>query len=327
MKSTVLLFCFAAAVGLFAAAESKSDEQGKEATPPKRVASDKFIGKEAGQVRDDNGLKMKLVWCPPGFVTMETVERISVPAAEHDEKDDKPNNDDDEVDTKDKPVPELRQTEKITPVKVFLSQGYWLGKYEVTQSEWKQVMKTEPWKGQDTTREGAEFPATFVDWNDACDFCRKLTQQEREAGRMTNDWEYTLPTEAQWERACRARTETRFSFGNDDTQTGEYAWFIENTVKAGEDFPHPVGQKRPNLWGLHDMHGNVWEWCRDSYSDKLPGGRDPEVTEKGANRVLRGGGIYRSASDCRSAYRNMHTPDWRLFDLGIRVALSPSGTK
>src|SRR5579862_7657204 len=110
---------------------------------------------------------MKLVWCPPGFVTMENVEYNTEPAAE---KEDKPN--DDEVDSKDEPAPKPRQTERITPVKVFLTKGYWLGKYEVTQSEWKQVMSSEPWKGQDCTKEGDDFPAAYVSWDDAMQFCR-----------------------------------------------------------------------------------------------------------------------------------------------------------
>ena len=324
MKSTVLLVSITAATGIASATGLRSDEPDRAAV----ATADRMRGTEPGQVRDDNGLKMKLVWCPPGFLTMEifeNIESIIVPASVTAIE---PRNDEfdaDEVDPDEKPVPKPRQTTGFTPVKVFLTKGYWLGKFEVTQSEWKQVMKTEPWRGQETTKYGADFPATFVDWNDASDFCRKLTEQEHQAGRLSDGWEYTLPTEAQWERACRARTETRFSFGNDESQSGEYAWTVDNTVSVGEAYPHRVGQKKPNPWGLHDMHGNVWEWCRDWYSDKPPGGRDPEVTERRANRVLRGGGIYRSASDCRSAYRNQHTSDWRLFDLGLRVALCPSG--
>jgi formylglycine-generating enzyme required for sulfatase activity len=305
-----------AAVAFLFVTQANPNEPVKAPTP----SADPMRGKVPGEIRDDNDLKMNLVWCPPGFFTMETLEYKVEPAVE---KDNEPNADD--VDPQEAPAHKPRQT--TTPVKVFMTKGYWLSKYEVTQSEWKQVMKTEPWKGKSSTREGADFPATYVDWNDSTKFCSTLTEQEREAGRLPDGWEYTLPTEAQWERACRARTETRFSFGSDDSLIGEYAWFIGNTVSAGEDYPHRVGQKKPNPWGLHDMHGNVWEWCRDSYDDKLPGGRDPEVTDRGSNRVLRGGGIYRSAPDCRSAYRNKHTPDWRLFDLGFRVALSLSRIK
>ncbi len=103
-------------------------------------------------------------------------------------------------------------------MEVSLTKGYWLAKYELTQAEWNEVMHTEPWKGKDWTEEGADYPATFVDWNDATEFCRKFTEQKRLAGRLANDWEYRLPTEAEWERACRARTEKRFSFGADKSQ-------------------------------------------------------------------------------------------------------------
>ena len=130
MKLTVLLICFAATAGLFAAAQSNSDEPRKDATPSKPDASDKFIGKVAGQVRDDNGMKMMFIWCPPGFVTMEIVEFIAERAAE---KFDEQNSDDDDV--VDEPAPKLRQTEQTTPVKVLLTQGYWLGKYEVTSAQ------------------------------------------------------------------------------------------------------------------------------------------------------------------------------------------------
>jgi formylglycine-generating enzyme required for sulfatase activity len=270
-----------------------------------------MLGTKLGQVRDDNGLKMKLVWCPPGFVTMEQVEIVEEPVTTEDE---------------DEAAPKTRRVEKITPVKVLLTRGYWLGQYEATQSEWKEVMKTEPWKGQRLTKEGADFPATYVSWNDAVDFCRKMTEQERQAGCLSNDWEYTLPTEAQWERACRARTETRFSFGDDESKLGDYAWFSDNALNAGERYAHRVGQKKANPWGLYDMHGNVWEWCRDIYAEKLPGGRDPEVkpNEKteASSRVYRGGGWSVDAASCRSGYRDGYQPVDRLVSLGFRVARS-----
>ena len=321
MKSTVLLICLAASVGFLATTELKSDEQGKDTASPKPDASDKFIGKAPGDVRDDNGLKMKLVWCSPGFVTMEDIEFVTEPVAK---KANNPN-DDDEVDPKDEP--DTRRTEKITPVKVFLTKGYWLGKYEVTQSEWKQVMQTEPWKGQDFTKEGVDFPATHVSWNDATDFCRKLTEQERKAGRLSKDWEYTLSTEAQWERACRARTTTKFDFGDDESKLGDYAWFHDNAGNVGEQYGHQVGQKKPNPWGLYDMHGNVSEWCRDVYIEALPGGRDPEVKrdprgERQSKRVFRGSCWFGLAAYCRTGLRYGVLPIHRSNYLGFRPALS-----
>jgi formylglycine-generating enzyme required for sulfatase activity len=306
VKLAKLFVTFLAFVWCLPATESKTDEPAKSEKP----AADPMLGKKLGQVRDDNGVKMKLVWCPPGFVTMEQVEIAEEPVATEDE---------------DQAAIKTRRVEKITPVKVLLTRGYWLGKYEVTQSEWKQVMKTEPWKGRDFTKEGDDFPATFVSWEDALSFCSKLTDQEQKAGRLTNDWEYTLPTEAQWERACRARTETKFSFGNDESKLGDYEWFVGNAHNAGEQYAHRVGQKKANPWGLYDMHGNVCEICRDVYTEKLPGGRDPEVKPdkktKSSTRVIRGGGWTAGAAYCRSAYRDhisSNLDSW----LDFRVVLS-----
>src|SRR5262249_34851782 len=142
-------------------------------------APDPMQGDEAGQVRDDNGLKMKLVWCPPGFVTMEEFAPTgNEPAAK---RDDGPRDDDD---PKDKPASQARQATRTTPVKVFVAKGYWLGKYEVLQSEWKPVMKTVPWKDQRFTKEGADFPATCVTWDAAMEFSGKLNEQERQANRL-----------------------------------------------------------------------------------------------------------------------------------------------
>ncbi len=292
VKSPRLFVCILAAACCMPATESKPDDAQK-AVPP---VADPMRGKKLAEVRDDNGLKMELVWCPPGFV--------------------------DDADEK----PRLRQMEIIVEAKVLLTKGYWLGKYEVTQSEWKQVMKTEPWKGEDLTKEGEDYPATFVSWNDALDFCRKMTEQERQANRLSNDWEYTLPTEAQWERACRARTETRFSFGDDESKLGDYAWCGANARWAGEEYAHRVGKKKPNPWGLYDMHGNVWEWCRDVYTEKLPRGRDPVVKPdektEGSDRVLKGGSWRYIFADWGCGLRYGNKPVIRNALNGFRLALT-----
>jgi formylglycine-generating enzyme required for sulfatase activity len=294
MKSPWLTILVAAAVGFLRTTPASPDESDKSSTP----VVDQMPGKEPGDVRDDNGLKMKFVWCPPGLFKMEYVEVVPEPSAKkEDAVEDKLSDDDDVVvedvgaDVDPTVVPARRRLTKLTPVKVVLTQGYWLGKYEVTQSEWKRVMQTEPWKDRESTKEGDDFPATWTNWDDCTAFCLKLTKQERQAGRLSNDWQYTLPTEAQWERACRALSQTRFCFGDDESKLGDYAWTGENTFDAR--YAHRVGLKKPNRWGLCDMHGNVWEWCRDVYSAELPGGRDPEVKSdektKSVGRVFKGG--------------------------------------
>ena len=175
----------------------------------------------------------------------------------------------------------------------------------------------------------------YVNWGEVMEFCRKLTERERRAGRVPDGWEYTLPTDAQWERGCRAGTVTRYSFGDDESKLAEYAWFLDPNAETGEEeYVHRVGQKKPNPWGLHDIYGNAWEWCRDWHTSKPPGGRDPEVTDRDYDRVLedydrvvRGGGWGSSEGQCRSAFRSKRDPSLRSGDLGFRVALCPSGKK
>ncbi len=209
--------------------------------------------------------------------------------------------------------------EDSSKVQVTLTNGFWLGQTEITQGQWETIMGTTPWKGKDYVKEGSNYPATIVSWEDAIAFCKKLTEQERKAGQLPDDWEYTLPTEAQWEYACRAGTTTVYSFGDDDSKLSDYAWFEDNAGDIGEEYAHAVETKKPNPWGLSDMHGNVWEWCRDWYQDKLPGGTDPEVTAEGSFRVNRGGSWINPAGLCRSALRFWYTPSYRNFNLGFRV--------
>jgi formylglycine-generating enzyme required for sulfatase activity len=186
-------------------------------------------------------------------------------------------------------------------------------------------MSTTPWKGHKYVKEGSDYPAVFVSWNDAMSFCQKLTEKERSTGRLHRDWEYTLPTEAEWEYACRAGTRTQHSCGDDVDELGRYAWFKNTADDIGETYAHEVGKKLPSAWQLHDMHGNVWEWCRDVYAKKLPGGNNPEITSPGSYRVNRGGSWGYSREYCRSAYRGAYTPSERRLKVGFRVALVPSG--
>ena len=147
---------------------------------------------------------------------------------------------------------------------------------------------------------GDDCPVEQVSWDDVQKFIRKLNQRE-------GTDRYRLPTEAEWEYACRAGSTTRFCFGNNDSGLGEYAWYRDNT--RGE--PHSVGQKRPNTWGLYDMHGNVNEWCQD---------RSPS---KGPSRMIRGGSWGNGAGDCRSAFRSHRYQDLKFMFLGFRLARTP----
>lgn len=215
----------------------------------------------------------------------------------------------------------MRNDIQSKDVTVVMTRGYWLGKYEVTQAEWMRVKQTEPWKGVLWTKGGDDFPATCITWEGAMDFTRRLTQEERRAGRLADGWEYTLPTEAQWEHACRARSESTFGFGDDPLKLGEYAWFA--TSVADQFYAHRVGQKKPNSWGLHDMHGNAIEWCLDSWEPEWPSGRDPAVISKDRLKVIRGGAWDCPIEKCHSAARDMLTLREDSYVTGFRVALSP----
>ncbi len=306
VKLPRLFVCILAYACTLLPTESKPDEPSKAALP----VADSMLGKKAGQVRDDNGLKMKLVWCPRGFFNMEKWETEPEQISG-----------DDDGDNEDIPNDPRR---RLIAVRVYLSAGYWLGRYEVTQGDWKQIMATEPWKEYRLVKEGDDYPAAATSWNDATAFCENLTTKERKAGRLPDGWEYTLPTEAQWERACRARTQTAFSFGDDAAEIGEYAWWgahCGNGNTQSEQYPHCVGQKKPNPWGLYDMHGNVQEWCRDTLVGDPPGGRDPEVTATSPLPICRGGNWQLGLDNCRSGYRCGNKPDLRAGFQGFRVAL------
>jgi len=197
---------------------------------------------------------------------------------------------------------------------VTITRPYWLTVHQVTQGQWQQVMGTTPWKGQSYTIEGSDVAASYISWKDAVAFCEKLSQKE---GRR-----YRLPTEAEWEYACRAGTTTVYSFGDDESQSGEYAWFDGNADSAGQKYAHRVGQKKPNPFGLYDMHGNVWEWCADwydagYYSSASPS--DPQGPPAGSFRVLRGGSWSSVPIHLRSSGRNSLAPGNRDRSIGCRV--------
>ncbi len=252
-----------------------------------------------------------------------------------------------------------RKADESPQTNVTLTKGYWIGKTEVTVAQWKAVtglglrdkvikllndetlydfegkkMRIRDYMGFDKNdpdkvmaNEDDQLPMYFVSWNEAMDFCRKLTEQERSAGRLPAGYEYTLPTEAQWEYACRAGSVT-FT-GNLDSM----AWYGKNSAfgytgrtlgKNPPAGPRDVGGKLPNKWGMQDMLGNLWEWCRDWYGP-YPGGdvTDPLGPATGIDRVNRGGSWGSGPNDERPANRAKNPPNedsaWR----GFRIALCP----
>jgi formylglycine-generating enzyme required for sulfatase activity len=196
--------------------------------------------------------------------------------------------------------------------KVTLSKPFYLGKYEVTQKQWETVMGSNP-----SNFKGPQNPVENVSWDDCQAFLQKLNDKLK-----SSSGKFTLPTEAQWEYACRAGTTTKYSFGDDEARFGEYAWFAGN---AGSK-THPVGEKKVNAFGLYDMHGNVWEWCADWYSDTYYAAStadDPLGPDSGATRVLRGGSWNYYPDSARSAFRYRGSPGLRSNIFGFRVSRTP----
>ena len=199
---------------------------------------------------------------------------------------------------------------------VTITQGVYLGKYEITQGQWEGVMGTTPWAGMDYVQSNPNHPAVYISWEDVQAFIRKLNQAE---GREV----YRLPTEAEWEYACRAGTSARWSFGDDESLLGDYAWYKDNAWGAGLHYAQPVGTRLPNPWGLYDMYGNVYEWCQDWYGDeyyRISPGIDPLGPADGSYRVLRGGSVWHTAQHVRSAdRRGTSTPGYNSDKLGARL--------
>ena len=193
--------------------------------------------------------------------------------------------------------------------KVTISKPFYLGKYEVTQEQWEKVMGSNP-----SNFKGPKLPVEQVSWNDCQNFLAKLKKK-------VTGYEFRLPTEAQWEYACRAGSTGDYCFDDGETNVGEYGW--HSNTSGGKT--HPVGEKKPNAWGLYDMHGNVWEWCSDAYG---PYSSEAVIDPKGANsgnRVLRGGAWYINPRCLRSASRDNGMPDYRYNGIGLRcVAVSGS---
>jgi formylglycine-generating enzyme required for sulfatase activity len=206
------------------------------------------------------------------------------------------------------------------PHKVRITKPFYLGQHEVTVGQFRQFVTGSGYTGAGGSwktpfpSQTDDHPVVNVNWNDAKAFCGWLSKKEGK--------EYRLPTEAEWEYACRAGTQTKWSFGDDESELGSYAWFGGNSRLR----THPVGQKKPNPWGLYDMHGNAWEWCEDRsealYRAESPQD-DPKGGSAGTDRVLRGGCWFNLPENTRSTYRTGSDPDSRYRLNGFRVARTP----
>lgn len=211
------------------------------------------------------------------------------------------------------------------PHEVEITQGFFIAESETTQEIYEHVTGEAPWRGKDYAVEGKDYPATYVSWDDVQQkFLTRLNQIAHSQGELPDQWEYRLPTEAEWEYAARAGTTGTFCFGDEMDELYLYAWYEKNTWKRGIKHPHPVGNKHPNPWGLFDTHGNVWEHVLDSYSpyptEKL---KDPLIDNGNSIRVCRGGCFYYGAEFARSARRNGNHSHERHCNVGFRVVLSP----
>ena len=211
------------------------------------------------------------------------------------------------------PAKEKYRSEDEAQHWVVITRPFYMGKHEVTQEVWEKVMGENP-----SNFKGARNPVENVSWDDCQEFLKKLNALGKERGQ------FRLPTEAEWEWACRAGTRTRFCSGDADAGLADYAWFDANSGNT----THPVGTRRPNAWGLHDLHGNVWEWCGDWYGEdyyaKSPK-YDPAGPATGSLRVLRGGSWYYYPNLCRSSARNWGDPANGYGCFGFRVVVVAAG--
>jgi len=268
-----------------------------------RVDAQSFPGSKAGQEREVTGIK--LCWCPAGKFKMGS------PLSE----------------------PERRPDEN--QIEVTLTLGFWIGRYEVTQGQWKRIAGVFP--GQQPAGEGDDFPLVNVNFAEAETFCKRLTDIGQKSSELPQMWEFRLPTEAQWEYACRAGMTTATSFG--DKLSSKQANFQGQPYNGAEVGPSlkgaaKVGSYPANAWGLHDMHGNAFEWCRDWYHRELPGGNDPDMSSvKGSvnrdgtfSRVRRGGAWTDDGWPCRSACRLRFEPLRRSDHIGFRVVAVKSSS-
>jgi formylglycine-generating enzyme required for sulfatase activity len=232
-----------------------------------------------------NGIGMKFVWIPPGSFVMGS------------------------------PKEEKERQDNETQHKVTLTKGFCMGVYTVTQEEWRAVMRNNPshFRGE------KNLPVDNVSWDDCQEFLEKLREKDKQP--------YRLPTEAEWEYACRAGTTTPFHFGNTPStdQANYNGNYIYGDGKKGSNRKKttPVGSFPANAWGLHDMHGNLWQWCEDWHGDyPQKDAVDPQGPNEGQYRVLRGGSWYDFPQHCRSTFRVRYRPGLSYSRLGFRLCFS-----
>ena len=216
---------------------------------------------------------------------------------------------------------------------VTISRAFCISTTEVTQAQWQQIMRTEPWKHGKWAKyamDGDDHAASNIRYKDAEAFCKALREGTGDISPVPATMAVRLPTEAEWEYACRAGTTTRFSYGDAPADLGDYAWYDANAAGQDEQYAHPVKQKTPNAWGLYDMHGNVREWCSDRYASSYDPAdtTDPQGPTRGGRHVARGGSWLSKASACRSAHRGADAEAGsNLATFGFRVAFTYTPAK
>jgi sulfatase modifying factor 1 len=272
------------------------------AAPPADASepSTTFAGSHAGDQRSI--AQIPFCWCPPGKFVMGS------------------------------PPAELERRPGENQVEVTLTKGFWMARYETTQGQWKRIIGDLPGPLTEELPAGDDLPVGNVNFAETENFCKKLTEIGRQKNELPDDWESRLPTEAQWEYACRAGTTTATSFG--DSLSSRDANFKGRPYNGGESGPSigravNVGNYPANPWGLYDMHGNTYEWCRDWYHSSLPGGTDPDLYSALAtaqmnrtgdySRVRRGGAWTDDGWVLRAAFRVRFEPHRRYDHIGFRV--------
>ncbi|MBC8426891.1 SUMF1/EgtB/PvdO family nonheme iron enzyme, partial [bacterium] len=216
-----------------------------------------------------NGVTIEFVWIEPGSFLMGSPESESGR-----DKDESPQH------------------------QVTITRGFYIGKFEITQAQWTALTGESPWVGMANVRMGSKYPSVYANWNSVGQFVQLLNE-------LAGEKVYRLPTEAEWEYACRAGTTTRWSFGDDESMLGDYAWYDANSFNIGEKYAHQVGTKLPNPWGLYDMHGNVAEWVRSAWGNYEEDHQiDPEGGDFWPERLIRSGSFSRLTLRARSASRS-----------------------